>query len=126
MYGGIRIEAAILKAMKKELLFELFIYALLLILVAALWNRPVILTVCYGAISLFTLLIWHSKRDLFFYFVAFILGSVGESIAIYFGAWKYSKPFYLIPLWLPFLWGIAALVVRNMSETLSKVGDRRE
>jgi hypothetical protein len=111
--------------MKKELLFELFIYALLVILVAALWNKPVILTVCYGAMSLFALLIWHTKRDLFFYFVAFILGSVGESIAIYFGAWKYSKPFYLIPLWLPFLWGLAALVVRNMSETLSKVGARR-
>jgi hypothetical protein len=114
----------ILKAMKKELIFELSVYAVLLMLVAILWNTPVILTVCYGVMSLVILLVWHTKRDLFFYFVAFILGSLGESIAIYFGAWKYSKPFYLIPLWLPFLWGIAALVVKNISETLLKVGNR--
>jgi hypothetical protein len=110
--------------MKKELIFELSIYAVLLLSVAAFWDKPVILTVFYGVMSLVILLIWHTKRDLFFYFVALILGSVGESTAIYFGAWKYSKPFYLIPLWLPFLWGIAALVIRNISETLLKVGNR--
>jgi hypothetical protein len=112
--------------MKKELIFELSIYAVLLILIAALWNRAVILTVCYCVMSLVILLIWHTKRDLFFYFVAFILGSVGESIAIYFGAWKYSKTFYLIPLWLPFLWGIAALVIKNISETLLKIGNKQQ
>jgi len=110
--------------MKKELIFELSIYAVLLILVVALWNRPVILAACYGIMSLVILLIWHTKRDLFFYFVGFVLGSVGGSIAIYFGGWKYSKPFYLIPLWLPFLWGIGALLVKNISETLLKVGNR--
>jgi hypothetical protein len=39
-------------------------------------------------------------------------------VAIYFGAWEYSKKFFLIPIWLPLLWGIGALIVENMSETL--------
>ena len=61
---------------------------------------------------------WHSKSDLVFYFVGFALGPVGEFVAVYFGAWKYSKPLYLIPIWLPFLWGIAALFMKKLSETL--------
>jgi hypothetical protein len=43
---------------------------------------------------------------------------IGESVGIYFGAWDYSKKFFLIPIWLPLLWGIGALIVENMSETL--------
>jgi hypothetical protein len=106
--------------MKKELAFELSSYALSVVLVGLLWNRPVMLTICYVGISIVMLIKWHTKSDLFFYFVVFVLGPLGESAAIYFGAWKYSKPFYLIPLWLPFLWGICALFMKNISETLLK------
>lgn len=108
--------------MKRDLTLELCIYALCIILVGLLWHKPVILTICYAVISLVVLIKWHTKSDLFFYFVAFVLGPAGESVAIYFGAWKYSEPFYLIPLWLPFLWGICALFVKNISETLLKKG----
>ena len=106
--------------MKKELAFELSSYALSVVLVGLLWNRPVMLTICYVVVSIVMLMKWHTKSDLFFYLVAFALGPLGESAAIYFGAWKYSKPFYLIPLWLPFLWGICALFMKNISETLLK------
>jgi hypothetical protein len=112
--------------MKKELIFELSIYALSLILLASLWNRPVTLTVCYGVISLVVLLKWHTNRYISIYLVAFILGSIAEAIAVYFGAWEYSKPFYLIPLWLPFVWGIAALLIINISETLLKIKDKQK
>jgi hypothetical protein len=69
---------------------------------------------------------WHKKSDLIFYFVAFSLGPIGEAFAIYLGAWQYSKPFYLIPVWLPFLWGISALFVKKISETLLKAGNSSE
>jgi hypothetical protein len=35
-----------------------------------------------------------------------------------FGAWSYSQPFFFIPTWLPFLWGLAIPVLKNLSETL--------
>jgi hypothetical protein len=55
----------------------------------------------------------------FFYFVAFVLGPLGELIAICFGAWSYAEPFYFIPIWLPFIWGIAALFMKKLAETLT-------
>jgi uncharacterized membrane protein YoaT (DUF817 family) len=112
--------------MKKELVFELSIYVISLILVVALWSRPVILMICCGVISLTILLQWHTNRDIFIYWVAFILGSIAELIAVYFGAWKYTKPSYLIPLWLPFTWGIAGLLIKNISETLLKIGNKQK
>ena len=106
--------------MKKELGFELGIYALCIVLVSSLWHRPFILTVSYIAISIVALMKWHTKSDLLFYCVTFVLGPLGESVGIYSGAWEYSRPLYLIPSWLPFLWGICALFLKNISETILK------
>jgi hypothetical protein len=75
----------------------------------------------YIVISLIILLKWHTHGDIFFYVVTFFLGPMGESVAVYFGAWEYSKPFYLIPIWLPFLWGITALFMKNICETILKM-----
>jgi len=61
------------------------------------------------------------QKDTFFYVVAFILGSSGEFVAVYAGAWEYSKPFYLIPVWLPFAWSISALFMKNISEIILRI-----
>jgi hypothetical protein len=111
--------------MKKELAFELGVYALCIVLVGSLWHKPVILTICYVVISIMVLTKWHSKSDFLFYFVTFALGPIGESVAIYLGAWNYSKPLYLIPSWLPFLWGICALFLKHFSESLLLTGRKK-
>ena len=108
--------------MKKDLLFELWVYAICVILTAVLWHKPILLMLCYVLISLILLAKWHTKSDTLFYVVAFILGSLGEFAAVSFGAWEYSKPFYFIPVWFPFVWGISALFMKNISETLLKFG----
>ena len=48
------------------------------------------------------------------------MGAVGESVCIYFGAWSYANPTYLIPLWLPILWGLAALIIRRFTLEIDK------
>jgi len=106
--------------MKSMLAVEIGIYALSVALASILWRNPVILALCYILISLFMLYRWHTKSDLIFYFAAFVLGPIGEFVATHFGAWKYSKPTFLIPIWLPFLWGIALLFMKKFSETLIK------
>ena len=106
--------------MKSMLAVEIGIYALSVTLASILWRNPAILALCYILISLFMLYRWHTKSDLIFYFVAFVLGPIGELVATHFGAWKYSKPTFLIPIWLPFLWGIALLFMKKFSETLIK------
>jgi len=104
--------------MKRALALEAGIYALCLVLASILWRWPIMLSLAYLAISALMLSRWHTQGDLLFYFAAFVLGPCGEIVAVYFGAWTYAKPLYLIPVWLPFLWGIAALFMKKLAETL--------
>lgn len=106
--------------MKSIPFIELGIYILSVALASLLWRYPAILTICYILISLIMLCQWHTKSDLVFYFIAFVLGPTGELVATNFGAWKYSKPTFLIPIWLPLLWGIALLCMKKLSETFIK------
>jgi len=107
--------------MKKDLLFTLWMYAICVFLVAVLWRQPILLMLCYVLMSLILFAKWHTKSDYLFYVGAFILGSSGELLAVSFGAWEYSKPFYINPVWLPFAWGISALFMKNISETLLRI-----
>ena len=93
-------------------------YALCVALACGLWQYPALLTGCYVIISIMLFWRWHAPSDVVCYVVAFILGPLGEIFAVAFGAWSYSQPFYFIPTWLPFLWGLAILVLKNLSETL--------
>jgi uncharacterized membrane protein YoaT (DUF817 family) len=107
--------------MKKALVIELGIYVVAIGLVCFLWQRPIVLTVCFAVVSILVLCRWHTPSDLCLYAVAFVLGPGAEMVVIHFGAWEYAEPFLLVPLWLPPVWGITAVVMRRLAETL--VGD---
>jgi hypothetical protein len=105
--------------MKKALVIELGIYLVAIALVCLLWARPMVLALCFVVMSVLVLCRWHTRSDLFIYAVGFVLGPGGEMVAIHFGAWEYAKPLLLVPLWLPPVWGIAAVVMRRLAETLT-------
>ena len=105
--------------MKKALVIELGIYLVTVGLVCLLWARPVVLALCFVVMSLLVLWRWHARSDLSIYGVAFVLGPGGEMLAIHFGAWEYAKPLLLVPLWLPPVWGVAAVVMRRLAQTLA-------
>ena len=49
--------------------------------------------------------------------VGFVFGPLAEGLAIQTGAWAYASPSVLgIPLWLPFVWGNAALFIQNSAD----------
>lgn len=106
---------------KKELLFEIFIYLACVLLAGFLWKKPLILALFYLVISMIMLAKWHTYKDILYFIGGFILGPIGEMAAVYLGAWQYSKPLYLIPLWLPFLWGIAVLLLIKTTETIMEL-----
>ena len=107
--------------MLKGLVRQLGVFALLVVLLSFLWPWPVILFLALLLVSAVMLYRQHSRRDLAFYSAAFVLGPLGEAIIVYFGNWSYSEPvFDLIPIWLPLIWGIAALLVQNLADLLAE------
>ena len=54
------------------------------------------------------------------YACGFVLGPGGEIVAVYNGAWQYSEAPWLIPLWLPPAWGLAALILLRLAKALGK------
>lgn len=90
-------------------------YVIAVALTAALWPRPSLLLgalVAWGAVLLWR---WHTRSDLVFFFLSLVLGPLAEGVAIAAGAWAYTRPLWLIPVWLPLLWGIAALTLRRIA-----------
>lgn len=116
----VMLPAHINSKVKKDLIAEISIYVLTVILVSLLWQRPFILCLCCLLMSSIMLYRWHSGSDVVFYFVAFVFGSAADMIAASFGAWRYTEPLYLIPIWLPPLWGIAALLLKKISESVAR------
>jgi hypothetical protein len=105
--------------MKRVLATYALLYALCIALVSIFWQRPMALSLGLILVAVFMIYRWHQKSDLIIFFVAFVLGPAAEAIAVYFGAWKYAKPIFLIPIWLPFLWGTVVLFFKKLCDTLS-------
>ena len=100
---------------------QMGIYAWCIVLVSSLWGRPLLLLVGMIFTSVLVLYRWHTPDDLRFYLLGLILGPLAEIPAVHFGAWSYSEPLYLLPIWLPFLWGVVALVLKKSAEALAPV-----
>ncbi len=90
---------------------------------AFLWSKPVLLVVLYIILAVALLIRWHSRTDLIYFAVPFVLGPAGETLAVTYGAWSYSGVRTLLPVWLPFVWGIAGLFMKKTCEALTELGD---
>ena len=119
----------VLQSMQKktiELVLLLLVYGLCFALASVLWAHPGWLTLCYAFVSIFTLLKWHTKADLVSYAAAVILGPLGEAVAVHYGAWTYAESSFLVPMWLPLLWGIAGFFLRRLTWTMTNMQSNRE
>ena len=107
-------------------LLKAFLYSIVLALVslhsvALFWQNSLMLTGILIFLSLLMFLVWKNKEDAILYIIASVSGAVAESIAIAFGAWSYAIPdIGGIPYWLPFLWGIAAVFIKENSPEKDK------
>lgn len=76
------------------------------------WRTQFLLTLVLFVLAALFLLYRRDKKLAVIYFLGFFCGPTTEIVAIYAGAWHYTQPLFLgIPLWLPFLWGVAALCI---------------
>ncbi len=95
----------------KIYILRLFLALITLISVVLLWKSPFVLTALLILISIIFILIQKSKKQALIVYIKYgLAGACAEAIAILSGAWNYSLTNF-IPIWLPLLWGIAALFI---------------
>ena len=81
------------------------------------WESELLTTALLCAIFILFMTVDEHRRHLPIFFYSFTLGPISELICIYAGAWSYSNAYLLpIPLWLPFIWGMAGVHMSEMSE----------
>jgi uncharacterized membrane protein YoaT (DUF817 family) len=94
--------------------------AIALVSVCALWQSPVLLTAILMILSGVVLVGRKNKQDLIIFLICGLAGASAEIFVVAYGAWSYSAPQLLgIPSWLPLVWGLSALFIRNVEQRLT-------
>ncbi|MBI5046950.1 hypothetical protein HZC07_04445 [Candidatus Micrarchaeota archaeon] len=88
-----------------------------LVISGIIWNNPLLLTGVLLVFSIGLYLLWQEETIILVYIFAMIVGPIFDMIATKTGAWYYPMPDFLdIPIWLPLLYGLAAIYVTKGSE----------
>lgn len=91
---------------------DLFIFWFVIFLVVLCWTNNILVTAILIAAYGVRYYFWPNKEDHILYIGGAILGPIAEIIATKVGIWHYTIPTFLnIPLWLPFAWGFAAVLI---------------
>lgn len=118
-----------LKSVKKnerEILYETIFYIVGIGSTILFYKNNLLLTGILFIAWMFAIKIWHDRKDVKIYVISAVFGPVGEIVAIYFGVWSYSNPTLLgIPIWLPFLWGMAGMLLYRISTIISSGNNAR-
>ncbi len=110
------------KKIEKELIYEVALFSFGIVLIFLLYEHNLILTGSLIGAWLIGIIFWHKKHDICFFVAGAVVGPIGEIVCIHFGVWQYANPTFLgIPLWLPFAWGLATMLVKRFAETFVKI-----
>lgn len=100
----------------QDLFYEILLFLITVFIVALSWKNNVLTLVLLLVLWAIPVFGWSKKDDFTYFFIAAILGSILEIIAIKFGAIQYSNPdFFGIPMWLPILWGCIAILFNRLT-----------
>lgn len=98
----------------KPTVFFIVFFICWLILISALWQQPLYLTIILLVVSCLYFLFFKEKQGSYYFLAAAILGPIGEAIVSASGLWTYHGVIILgIPYWLPFAWGITAVALHK-------------
>jgi hypothetical protein len=80
--------------------------------ISLFWQQAALLSILLTGLVFLKHKILPIEKEFLWFIVAGILGAVSESAVIFVsGVWNYTNPHLInIPLWLPFLWGLAGTV----------------
>ena len=105
----------------RELILEIASIIIGSILILSFYTDNLLLFFLFLIILMIVMRFWFKKRDIHFFLIGAIIGTIGEIICTNFGVWKYTNPTFLgIPIWLPLAWGLASVLIKRIVETLSR------
>ncbi len=91
-------------------IYTLIMAVLSLLAVCLLWPYNWMLFLVLMVLAVVMLWLEKQKKEVKLFVFCGLTGAVAEIIAIVAGAWTYANAdLYNIPVWLPVLWGIAAV-----------------
>ena len=106
---------------KTEVVSEIFLYVATVFAIILLYESNIFLTAVLLLLWFIGLRIWP-KNSLYYLLAGAIIGPVGEIICIYFGVWQYANSSFMgIPLWLPFGWGLAFMIIKRVTDLTIKL-----
>ncbi len=110
------------KRVRRELLLEVLLFCFGMLFISLFYLDNILLTLLLIMGWSVGIKFWHRKDDFYFFLSGAVVGPIGEIVCIHFGAWKYTNPSFLgIPIWLPFAWGLAMMLIKRVAETFLKV-----
>jgi uncharacterized membrane protein YoaT (DUF817 family) len=100
-----------------KFLFNAALALATLFLTSVLWHYPVALIALLLVTAVGIYAIRPNATSIVVYLTGFVFGPLAEAVSISTGAWEYDTTHLLgVPVWLPFVWGNAALFIYNMAE----------
>jgi uncharacterized membrane protein len=106
---------------RHALIRDLLIFWSVVLLVVLAWRSNGAVTLIIVAAYLLRYLFWPNKEDHIFFAAGAVIGSAAEVVATRAGIWSYTLPTFLnIPVWLPFAWGFAVVVIIRIAQAFVK------
>jgi hypothetical protein len=110
------------RRIKKEMFFEILLFSAAVASISLFFQNSFVLAIVLFGLWLTGFVFWHKRHDAVFFATGAIVGSIAEIICVNYGAWQYANPSFLrIPLWLPFAWGLASVLVIRIAETFVSI-----
>lgn len=99
------------------IIIEFLFFLIEALSVMFLYKNQIVLLTLLSISSIIYLLILKNYKYLLVFVLAMIIGPIAEIGAILNGGWYYTQTsFLIIPLWLPFAWGIVILFISRLCD----------
>jgi hypothetical protein len=105
-----------------ELALQFALFSWLVGSIALFWRNNALLSAIVLVECMTALVWWHDRRDVSFFLVLAVLGTLAEMVFVRSGVWRYVNPTVAgIPLWFPFAFGTAGLSGQRIAHTVTQV-----
>jgi len=107
---------------KKELFLKIVALFLGISMIVFAFKNNLLLSSILILILMIGIKYRNKGHNLVYFITGAIIGPFAEIICIHFGVWQYTNPSFLgIPLWLPFAWGFAIILIKSITQTIINI-----